>query len=431
VATQYHLTPEGPRKCSVDPSKPNSRGCKYDSMHFDSFSDAMEVYETDLKAAFGEFSVLVRPSARERARRAGYLGLDGVEKVRANPQVRATVNSLRTLATKAREATAEIRSHYREELNSNRADSLPETVATRPLAVEDSPEDTEALRNSEETFSGTQDESLSDFSDRIAARSRKTSFNLVEVDGSERDAALALLDAQREHRKEKKEEKPSRMSAYRSARRRRANLAKARVESAIRSGREKTSRAIIDSGYAARASVTVAKEAAKLRAQNARVRTAKATQSVQKAASRMSVPASHIRPGDTFDGTTVRAVEAVAPGKIKISYQAEANGPILSATVPSDRSMKVDRKTRREARNSRISSRVAAPIARTRELSSRVARASAEQLAGFDRLMGTDKRFGAISREIRQAERRQEQSALINRLRALRSESSDRVLQNS
>ena len=431
MATQYHLTPEGPRKCSVDSSNPNSRGCKYDSMHFDSFEDAMEVYSEELEAAFGKFSVLVRPSAKERARRIGYRGLDGIERVQANPQVKAAVASLKTLGAKAREAVAEIRGHYNGETPAtDRPASLPETVETRPL-VELSPEDQVAETNSEETFSSGREESLQDFRNRITAKSSKASFMLTPVDGSAREDALARLEEFEKSRSEKAKPQPTKAQIKRSAKSRKAALAKARVRNAVSAGKERTTRALIDSGYTVRASAAAARDTARLKAQSAKVRAGAAARIVQQRTARMSVPAAHIRPGDTFDGTTVRAVEAVSPGKIKISYQAEANGPVLSATVPSDRAMRVDRKTRREARNSRISSRIATPVARTRALSSRVLKASSEQLAGFDALISRDVRSGAVAREIRQYERKQEQSTIINRLRALRSETPERVLQDS
>lgn len=430
MATQYHLTPEGPRKCSVDPSNPNSRGCKYDSMHFDSFEDAMDVYSEELEAAFGKFSVLVRPSAKERARRIGYRGLDGIDRVQANPQVKAAVASLKTIGAKAREAVAEIRGHYNGGTQSaGQPSTLPETVKTMPLDIV--PEDQAAEANSEETFSSGREESLRDFSSRILAKSNEASFTLTPVDGTEREEALARLEEFENRRSEKAKPQPTRAQIRRSAKSRRAALAKARVRNAVSAGRERTARVLIDSGYTVRASAAAARDTAKLKAQSAKVRAGAAARIVQQRAARMSVPAAHIRPGDTFDGTTVRAVEAVAPGKIKISYQAEANGPVLSATVPSDRSMRVDRKTRREARNSRISSRIAAPIGKTRMLSSKLLKASSEQLSGLDALLARDARFGAVSREIRQAERRQNQLAIIDRLRTIRTEAPERVLQDS
>lgn len=431
MATQYHLTPEGPRKCSVDPSKPNSRGCKYDSMHFDNFEDAMEVYSEELEAAFGKFSVLVRPSAKERARRIGYRGLDGIDRVQANPQVKAAVASLKTIGAKAREAVAEIRSHYNGEVQpAGQASSLPETVSTAPLA-EIPLEDQAAEANSEETFSSGREESLQDFSNRIIAKSSEASFKITPVDGTAREEALSRLEEFEKSRSEKAKPQPTKAQIKRSAKSRKAALAKARVRSAVNAGKERTTRVLIDSGYMVRASAAAARDTAKLKAQSARVRSAAAARIVQQRAARMSVPAAHIRPGDTFDGTTVRAVEAVALGKIKISYQAVANGPVLSATVPSDRAMRVDRKTRREARNSRISSRIATPIARTRALSSRVLKASNEQLSGLDALISRDARSGAVAREIRQFERKREQLAIINRLRTVRTETPQRVLQDS
>jgi len=431
VATQYHLTPEGPRKCSVDPSKPNSRGCKYDSMHFDNFEDAMDVYSEELEAAFGKFSVLVRPSAKERARRIGYRGLDGIERVQASPQVKAAVATLKTIGSKAREAVAEIRGHYSEGAQPvNRPASLPETLETAPLS-ELPAEDQAAEANSEETFSSGREESLQDFASRILSNRSGSSFTLTPVDGSAREEALARLEEFENNRSEKAKPQPSKAQIRRSAKSRKAALAKARVRSAVSAGKERTARVLIDSGYTVRASAAAARDTARLKAQSARVRAGAAARIVQQRAARMSVPAAHIRPGDTFDGTTVRAVEAVAPGKIKISYQAEANGPVLSATVPSDRSMRVDRKTRREARNSRISSRIATPIGKTRTLSSKVLKSSREQLSGLDALLARDARFGAVAREIRQSERKQNQLAIIDRLRAIRTENPERVLQDS
>ena len=143
----------------------------------------------------------------------------------------------------------------------------------------------------------------------------------------------------------------------------------------------------------------------------------------------MSIPAGHIRPGDTFDGTTVRGVESLDDGRVKISYQVAPGGPVLATTVAGDRSMLVDRKTRRQARNSRISSSAARPIARTRALSQRVARSSSEQLALLWPLRRQDVRFGSIERSIRQHERDGRQRELIEKLRSLRSNVQDRVFQ--
>lgn len=435
MATQYHLTPEGPRKCSVDPSKPNSRGCKYDSMHFDSFDDAMEVYEDNLKATFGEFSVLVRPSAKERARRVGYRSLDGIEKVKANPQVTATVNSLKTLKTKAREAVVEIRGHYRnEESNPERAASLPQTVATEPLLTVESPEDREAAAHTEELVSSAKRESLAEYGARKRAETSARSYARLPLEGSAREEAKKVIERAKLS-VQPTSPKPSisrKIRAYRSSVKRNVTLAKIRAREAVRSGATNARTRLVDSGYAVRASASLAGDTAKLRAQNTVARSRAAAQSVKKHAALMTVPAAHIRPGDTFDGATVRGVESLDNGKLKIRFQVKQGGPVLMTTVDPNRSMRIDRKTRREARSSRVASRLAKPVSFTQSLASRMSKASSEQVATFGTLIGRDNRIDAVASSIRQYERRQEQAVFINRLRALRTAPAESpVLQNS
>jgi len=436
VATEYHLTPEGPRRCAVDHSNPNSRGCPLGGMHFDSLEDAMDVYTEDLKQTFGDFHVLVRPSLKEKARRAGYLSLEGVEKAKANPQVQAAVSTMKTLRAKAREAAEEIRGHYQKDASADRSSTLPESVQTEPLGSIDA-EAEQAESNSEELFSGGSEESMKDFGARIAGRASSDTFSLIPVDRTEFERRMTDIEARETLRKLPAPKPGRRLRAYRSATRRKLNTAKDQARTALTNGSLRAQTKLSDASYAARASVSVAKDTAELRA---RVAAAKAqdraddlARSLRQKASRMSVPAGHIRPGDTFDGTTVRSVELLDSGKVKISYQAAPGGPILAATVPGDRSMRVDRKTRREARNSRISSKVAKPIAQSKELSRRVAKASERQLSALSSIGKRDVRIGAIEYSIRQHERSVKQKDLIDRLRGLRSPSrtSERELQLS
>ena len=434
MATEYHLTPEGPRRCSVDRSNPNSRGCPLGGTHFDSFEDAMEVYTEDLQKTFGDFHVLVRASAKEKVRRAGYRSLDGIEKAKASPQVQSAVSKLKAAGAKARSAVGELQSRYSNEVEENRASSFPESVATEPLGQ--SPEAREAEELSRLIFSsGEPDESMKDFGARIMADSSKVSFSMAPLDRSEIDRAVAVFDAQDMIRKLPAPRSSDRLRAYRSATKRRVRTAKDQVRYAIADGSATAKRRISDAGYAVKASVSVARDTAELRGRVAAARLQDGAQdigsAVQKRAALMSVPAGHIRPGDTFDGTTVRSVELLDGGKVKISYQAKPGGPMLAATVPGDRSMRVDRKTRREARNSLFSSRVAKPIAQTKALSSKVAKASSAQLNALGVLRRSDSRLGAIDSSIRQHERSLRQRELIGKINALRTTARERLLQDA
>lgn len=390
----------------------------------------MEVYSENLKETFGEFHVLVRPSNLERARRLGYRGLEGVEKVKASPATTATVNSFKTLASKAREAVAEIQGHYRGEQDPQRSSVLPETVATEPLS-EVSADDREAEELSKEVFEQGKPESLADFGARIMGSSTKSSFYIAPLNREELDSAIALMDLREAIRKAPPRKREDKLRSYRAAASRRVVTAKAQAQLAMRSGAVATRRKLSSTGYTVRASASLAAEATTLKSRAARAKVQSGGKALKRRAARMSIPAGHIRPGDTFDGTTVRAVESLDDGRVKISYQAAPGGPILATTVASDRSMGIDRKTRREARNSRISSKVAKPVAQTRELSRRVVQASTDQLNALGTLRGSEVRFGSIERAIRQQERDQRQRELIDRLKALRSRTSERVLQRS
>lgn len=437
MAVVYHLTPEGPRRCSVDPSNPNSGGCKYEGgMHFDRFDDAMEVYTENLKETFGEFHVLVRPTVVEQARRLGYRSLDGIETVKANPQVQAAVENLRTAASKARAGLKELRP--------GKPAPLPESVETVPLEELVEPEELEQEAATVEIFDSGREESLADFASRITRQGSSSSFSLPPLDQDRLDRSLAILERAELIRKMPPQRKGDRFRAYRSSVRRRVSTAASRAEAAatraVVQGTSRTGRSLVSAGYAVRATASVAKDAAALRtmvatarvqdgARSAAAAATTAGRNIQQRAARMSLPAGHIRPGDTFDGTTVRGVESLDDGRVKISYQVKAGSPVLATTVAGDRSMLVDRKTRRQARNSRISSSAARPIARTRALSQRVARASSEQLALLRPVLRQDVRFGSIERSIRQHERDVRQRELIEKLRRLRSNAQDRVFQ--
>ena len=433
MAAEYHITPEGPRRCSVDKSNPKSKGCPFGGVHFDSFDDAMEVYTEELRETFGDFHVLVRPTAKERARRVGYRSLDGIERAKADPRVQGAVAKLKAAGAKAREAVKELQSEKSVE-DSQRASTLPDSIATEPL-LEQTAEDREPAGTSEELFGSGTPEPLSDFGSRIMARSGAVSFRMAPLDRSEADKVIAAIDAREMIRKTPAPSASRRFRAYRSATKRRINTAKLQASYALDSGAQLAKRRLSDAGYTAKASVAVARDTAELRGRVAAARLQDSAQdlgrAVQKRATLMSLPAGHIRPGDTFDGTTVRSVELLESGKVKISYQAKPGGPVLAATVPGNRSMSVDRRTRREARNSRISSKLAGPIAETRALSERVRRASEDQLALFTPLVRSSPRASAIDRSILQQERSLRQREIIDELRELRSRASSRILQRA
>lgn len=64
MAKRYHITPEGPKPCSVDASNPRSRGCEYGAGgHFDELQSAEQSYEAQMGGAI--------PVPRERAERIG------------------------------------------------------------------------------------------------------------------------------------------------------------------------------------------------------------------------------------------------------------------------------------------------------------------------------------------------------------------------
>lgn len=425
MARQYHLTPEGPRVCKVDPTNPNSRGCPLGGMHFDQFDDAMAVYTENLRETFGDFHVLVRPSLLEHGRRVSYRGLDAVETVAANPQVRATVSSLKTIVAKGREALEEIRGHYRGETGSplEQPQSLPEEIETKPL--EEIASDIEAEENSTEIFSSGKGESLADFSSRILARANEKSTVIMPAEGDTLARARVLLAV-----RQTPLEKIADNHIPREIRKRKRTLpgamrrAKVRADRGLRAGGRSVGRRVSSAATTVRATGVQAREAVKLKAvtlgTNAGAQIAATASRARRRAAQISLPASHIRAGDTFDGTTVRAIEARSDGKLKISYQAEQNGPVLSTVVDAGRSMRIDRKTRQQAFNSRIAAKASKPIARTREFANSMV-ASPQQVELFRKANRGDLRFSSIERSLRKQQRASRERALIAKLRELRS----------
>lgn len=52
MAARFHLTPEGPKPCSVDPANPKSRGCGYgDGGHYGTAAEAGTAFEAQMGGA--------------------------------------------------------------------------------------------------------------------------------------------------------------------------------------------------------------------------------------------------------------------------------------------------------------------------------------------------------------------------------------------
>lgn len=63
----FHITPDGPKPCSVDSSNPRSRGCKYAGEHFDELSSATERYEALMEDATAQSLQGVSSSGQSQA----------------------------------------------------------------------------------------------------------------------------------------------------------------------------------------------------------------------------------------------------------------------------------------------------------------------------------------------------------------------------
>jgi len=75
----FHITPDGPKRCRVEPSNPRSRGCKYGE-HFDQLSSATERFESLMEDATAEslqgVSSTQQMQAVELAQSAGALSAE-------------------------------------------------------------------------------------------------------------------------------------------------------------------------------------------------------------------------------------------------------------------------------------------------------------------------------------------------------------------
>lgn len=419
MARKYHITPQGPRPCSADPAKPNSRGCAYgdSAIHFDNMADAMETYQEGLQEKFGEFHVLIRPSVVEKGRRLGYRSLDGVEKVKASPQAALVVGTLKTLKSHALQAVAEIR-EQRSDLK--RTPALPETVETRPLTEEPlTREESEAEKESRRVFvERAQSETGPEYRERLLGkRGAQIAPTKAEPEQVKQATDLIAANTAARHgrrRKTKMESFKGSLTRVGVSTRRMIGNVGDRSVAAGRKASTNTKAAVSNSVLTSRAAVNVAKRQAA-----EKITTAGAAAS--KRMSQMSIPAGHIRPGDTFDGTIVHSVEQDSDGKVKIRYKAKPGGPLFSATVDQNKAMRVDRKTRREARNSRISNSLPKPISRT-ELSSKIKRATNAQIQML-KPVRSELRFEAIETSIKRQQRADKQRELIGKLKAIRNAS--------
>lgn len=54
---QYHITPEGPKRCAVDPTNPNSTGCKYGD-HYSNLRESEEAFTEILEKSEGTISTV-------------------------------------------------------------------------------------------------------------------------------------------------------------------------------------------------------------------------------------------------------------------------------------------------------------------------------------------------------------------------------------
>ena len=79
VPVAFHITPDGPKRCRVDPSNPRSRGCRYGE-HFDQLSSATDRFETLMEDATAEslqgVSSTEQMQAVELAQSAGALSAE-------------------------------------------------------------------------------------------------------------------------------------------------------------------------------------------------------------------------------------------------------------------------------------------------------------------------------------------------------------------
>lgn len=96
MASRFHLTPEGPKPCSVDPSNPNSRGCGYgEDGHYGSSAEAETAFAEKMGGAVPE-AQSSEAYSREELRSA--IAHFTVANDLSHPEAKALAHRLRTAA---------------------------------------------------------------------------------------------------------------------------------------------------------------------------------------------------------------------------------------------------------------------------------------------------------------------------------------------
>lgn len=437
----YHLSVKGPRPCSA-----TVRECPVGGAHFGSMDEAMEGYQEKLREQFGEFHVLIRPTVGERVRRAGYSLQDKIE---SRPAGLEAIESLKHMRESARHARRMVQVARGSQAQPSRGPQLP--VATEPLEQQvDTPEEQEAVAASQEGFEEPLDGKA--FLAMLEGRSREhaarsAAMGMPKADTSRADAVHA--QAQRagaalgalKGRPSIGKRFGNRVSRAGSDAREAVSVLKGRVARATRIIGARTQRGLANGARSMATRGSQGLRAVKTRAVEVgsgihhgyvdtsrkalearrvlQARAAEGARTVRLRASRMAVPAGSIRPGDTFGSSRVKSVEDAGDGMRKIYYTVGTGGPVLSTKIPADRKMAVDRKTRRETRNSRIASQVkSSPI--SQKLSA-VTRATSQQLMAVRSYYSrTDLRFDGFERARAREDRLLKQRELMAKLKSTR-----------
>lgn len=94
MASRFHLTPEGPKPCSVDPANPSSRGCHYgEGGHYGSPADAELAFAEQMGGAVPEVQISESYSQEElRSAIAHFTVANDL----SHPEAKALVHRLRT-----------------------------------------------------------------------------------------------------------------------------------------------------------------------------------------------------------------------------------------------------------------------------------------------------------------------------------------------
>lgn len=435
----YHLSAQGPRPCSA-----TVRDCPVGGDHFGSMAEAMEGYQEKLREQFGDFHVLIRPTTGERVRRAGYSLRDKLE---ARPAGLEALEALRHMRESARHARKMIQVARSSQLQQNQEPQLP--VATSPLEQQvDTPEDQEAVSASQESFEEPLDGKaflamLEESSKEHAARS--AAMGMPKADTSRADAihaqsqragaALRALENRSSiGKKFGREAATDARAAVGVLRERAARATRAigfraqrKLASSVESMAARSSQGLqavktraIEAGNGIHQSYVDASLKATAARKALQARAAEGARTVKLRASRMTVPAGSIRPGDTFGNSRVKSVEDLGDGIRKISYTVGSGGPVLSTKVPADRKMAVDRKTRREARNSRLASQLkSSPI--SQRLSEVTSATSQQLMAMRSYYHRSDLRFDGFEKAMAREDRLLKQRELIAKLKSTRS----------